>query len=295
MGDAMGALRGIVERIKAAPPRIFVLGDAVIDLYVFGETKRMCPEAPVPIFSSLYHETRPGGAGNVGKHLEDMGITIDFSFAESFDLSVKERYMVGHHLVARIDKDLHHVPTDGDIQHMVEDLRAYTPHVLVISDYAKGWASQKMCAAAISEAAELGAVIIVDPKGVDWRKYQGASLMCPNETEVDAWIQSGALWPEGFSSPVWLHKLGAKGMRLSEAGKEVVFIPANARHVYDVTGAGDTVVAILAAAVGVGASWLEGARLANLAAGYVVGEVGTAVCPYEKLLELAILEDSKNV
>jgi D-beta-D-heptose 7-phosphate kinase/D-beta-D-heptose 1-phosphate adenosyltransferase len=130
--------------------------------------------------------------------------------------------------------------------------------------------------------------VIIDPKKDDWRKFfklTGTPLICPSGDEYTAGF------PFGMDV---LHKQGAAGMTLHETRKDYgrtperhTHIPAIARHVFDVTGAGDTVVAIVAAAVAAGASYLEAARLAAIAAGYVVGEVGTTVCPLEKLKELA--------
>lgn len=266
----------ILDKIRGA--KILVIGDPIRDDYVFGRVERICPEAPIPVFVPESRESRPGGAANVARQLTALGCNVFAHFPQN--VSVKTRYMAGQQMVGlRVDEDAKYGTAFPDNVLAAKALvRGLRPTAVVLSDYAKGWISSAMAYTVIKEAAATPTPVIVDPKGKDWRKYEGCTLICPNEKEYP--------WDSGGLFNV-LHKKGARGMTLIQLHKAPVDIPATARHVYDVTGAGDTVVAVVAACVSVGASYLEAARLAALAAGFVVGEVGTAVCSHEKLRELA--------
>jgi len=175
----------------------------------------------------------------------------------------------------RVDRDAYYAPDKQDVAAIAQYIRVQPLDAVVLSDYDHGWLSTSMAVEAIRAAKLRKIPTIVDPKKALIR-YWGCDLICPTENEIDG----------GYSHYAnVLLKRGALGMRLVE-GLNETDIPAVARHVYDVTGAGDTVVAVVAAAVAAGASYLEAARLAAVAAGYVVGEVGTTVCPLEKLKEL---------
>ena len=260
----MSALK-ILENMK--DKRILVVGDAMDDIYHFGSVSRICPEAPVPVFVPERTETRAGGAGNVVAQLKDLGCMVRVSYPPR--RSRKTRFMVGSHLLMRMDEDYYNTPSDEDID--LAARLAGDSDVTVISDYAKGWVSEDMC-----RAVTKAGVTIVDPKGTLWTKYRGCALICPNDQEYLSYANQNQTF-----NILW--KRGALGMRLLPEGTD---IPAHARRVYDVTGAGDTVVAVVAAAVAAGASYLEAAQIAALAAGYVVGEVGTTTCPLERLKEL---------
>ncbi len=272
-------LTELLEKIPGS--HVAVVGDAMVDHYEFGRVERICPEAPVPVFVSERHENRPGGAANVAKQLIELGCQVHQSFAPEF--SIKTRYMVGSHLVLRVDEDRIARPASSDVRGVAQYLKSVLRlDALVLSDYAKGWLSFGMCQAVMAEMrVRGGAPVIVDPKGNDWSKFVGCELICPSTS--DGLNKSPFFRDEEF--PNILYKRGALGMELQGKGG-TCSIPTAARHVYDVTGAGDTVVAVVAAALAVGASKLEAATLAALAAGYVVGEVGTTVCPIEKLKEL---------
>jgi D-beta-D-heptose 7-phosphate kinase/D-beta-D-heptose 1-phosphate adenosyltransferase len=283
----------ILEKIQGA--HIAVVGDAMVDHYEFGRVERICPEAPVPIFIPERNENRPGGAANVLRQLIALGCECYQSFAPQF--CIKTRFMAGQQLVLRVDNDRVANPDAKDVKG-VADYIAHLKYLdaVVLSDYAKGWLSREMCQEVLKAAARRGAPVVVDPKGNDWSKFIGCELICPSTSDESG---SGTVnWGSAF--PHVLLKRGAEGMRLYGPwriehcaslaaivpARDLTDIPTTARHVYDVTGAGDTVVAVVAAAIAVGASKLEAATLAALAAGFVVGEVGTTVCPREKLKEL---------
>jgi len=253
--------------------RAFVAGDAMIDRYTFGRVSRICPEAPVPILVPEHREVRPGGAANVSHQLNTLGATVSVCFGEC---SVKHRFMVGQQLLLRLDEDQSRAPDAKEIALARQSFREFNASVLVLSDYAKGWLSADLCIALIGEAVPRGIPVVVDPKGDRWGRYSGATVITPNEHEMK--------YVKDLEGVAIVEKQGSRGMLVHVNGRLSVSVPSSARHVYDVTGAGDTVTALLAATLGAGGTVLEGAQLASLAAGYVVGEVGTTVCPKAELL-----------
>jgi D-beta-D-heptose 7-phosphate kinase / D-beta-D-heptose 1-phosphate adenosyltransferase len=269
----------LIEHMK---PCVAVVGDPIRDDYVFGRVERICPEAPVPIFIPERKESRPGGAANVAHQLSVLGCKVVACFPQK--VSVKTRYIADSHLCLRIDEDAEYRPTRNDVLAVREALVAANPQAVVLSDYDKGWLSEDMC----QEITLSGKYshVIVDPKGYDFNKYRGCQLICPNEEEAhDLAIRA-------HTFPAVLYKRGPLGLRLV-MGSWGIDISAEARRVYDVTGAGDTVVAVTAAGIAAGADYEDAAKLANLAAGYVVGEVGTTVCSLDTLKELAYVR-AKN-
>jgi D-beta-D-heptose 7-phosphate kinase/D-beta-D-heptose 1-phosphate adenosyltransferase len=246
--------------------KILVIGDPMIDVYQWGHVDRISPEAPVPVFVKDCWEQRRGGADNVLANLLALGVDAIGDYPSTKWIQ-KHRFMVGHQQIFRVDYEFDYRVDKlrGDEFYKEWDGRVW--NAIVISDYAKGYCSEARCQQAIAS----GLPVIVDPKGKDWSKYFGCAVICPNQLEVNG--------HEGFNV---IEKLGAKGLRHNG-----VTYASTARHVYDVTGAGDTVTAVIAACVAKGIDLPTACKLANLAAGFVVGEVGTTVCPLEKLCELA--------
>lgn len=262
---------------------VVVIGDAIADEYVFCRSERMCPEAPVPVLIPERIEERPGGAMNVVEQLRALGAHGKGAYGMPY--SAKRRFMVGHQMMMRVDEDNQSTTSfDGMVQALNKHVFGESKiDAIVLSDYAKGTLTPELCQYVIKFANENGIPVIVDPKE-SWDNFAGCNWICPNKKE--------AARAEMSDMPRWnvLLKCGAAGLRLHEyegkgAGSWTDF-PAKARHVFDVTGAGDTVVAVFAAAIAVGAQPVQAAEIANIAAGWVVGEVGTTVCPREKLLEL---------
>ncbi len=250
--------------------RALVIGDALVDQYHWGRVDRLSPEAPVPIFIEDASEPRRGGAGNVAHQLEALGCHVRTVFAKRW--SIKHRYFAGHHQVFRRDEDQLATAEDVDsacqrIAYQINDC-----DVVVLSDYAKGLLTSQLC----QDVIRMGKPVVVDPKGTNWFKYHGAHVICPNTTELQA-------APPGAPSTPIVEKCGAHGLRLWQHGDFLV-IPALARTVFDVTGAGDTVTALIAAGIAVNASLHDAAVIANHAAGIVVGKLGTAVCTKDELL-----------
>ena len=323
-------LVSLVERLPAT--RLLCVGDVMLDHYVYGAVERVSPEAPIPILR-VERETRTlGGAGNVLRNLEALGLKPCFLSVIGNDpagrevskiaaggegaevhllvergrsTTIKTRYVAGTQQLLRADREKV-APVSASVR---EDLlrlfeqAAAGATVTILSDYAKGVLSDGVAAAAIAAARAAGHTVVVDPKGIDYRPYRGASILKPNRgelgaatklpvaTEAEVTAAARALIDD-FELGAVLVSLSQEGMLLVEASGAVHSLAAEAREVFDVSGAGDTVVAVLGAALGAGASLLDAARLANIAAGIVVGKVGTAVVHASELEEAIVNRDA---
>src|SRR5579883_695090 len=313
-----------IDRLKGA--RILCAGDLMLDHYVYGQVERVSPEAPIPVLRVERETRTLGGAGNVLRNLAALGasgslvsvvgdaatknevnrLVAALGETESHLLvekgrqsTVKTRYIAANQQMLRADRET--VAPLGayvraDLVRLVE--QALPSHaVLVLSDYAKGVLGDGVAPALIAAARRAGKPVIVDPKGTDYAPYRGASLLKPNrrelalatrlpvgsEAEIIAAAQSLIAACE-FGAV--LVSLSQEGMILVEAEGGVHKLAAAAREVYDVSGAGDTAIAALAAALACGMSRLEAAHLANVAAGVVVGKIGTAVAHAGEIAEV---------
>lgn len=251
--------------------KALVVGDSMRDLYHFGHVDRLSPEAPVPVFIEDRQKGRPGGAANVASNLVALGCQVESVFPISGKTTEKHRYMVGHQQLFRIDRDILSTPELKDISAAVT--LSDWADVVVLSDYAKGWLTPEMCQHIIAA----GKPVVVDPKGAQWAKYAGATVICPNEREYLNWARD-------YFPPSIVLKRGEDGIDLIECGRDWRNYPAQGRQVFDVTGAGDTVVAVVAAMVGAGEELADACVVANAAAGVVVGKIGTSECSAQELL-----------
>jgi D-beta-D-heptose 7-phosphate kinase / D-beta-D-heptose 1-phosphate adenosyltransferase len=323
-------LISLVEKLPTA--RLLCVGDVMLDHYVYGGVERVSPEAPIPILQVERESRTLGGAGNVLRNLQALGVKPCFVSVVGNDAAgrevqrlaadcaetevhllveprrittVKTRYIAGTQQLLRADRE-----QSGAIAASVrEDLMRLLQHaaegrgVTVLSDYAKGVLDAGVAVAAIAAARAQKHQIVVDPKGSDYSPYRGASVLKPNRgelaaatklpvsTEAEA-IRAATTLIDQFELGALLVSLSQDGMLLVEAGGAVHRLPAEAREVFDVSGAGDTAVAVLAAALGAGASLLDAARLANIAAGIVVGKVGTAVVHPSELEDALVSRDA---
>jgi D-beta-D-heptose 7-phosphate kinase/D-beta-D-heptose 1-phosphate adenosyltransferase len=323
-------LAGLVDRLAGA--RVLCVGDVMLDHYVYGEVERVSPEAPIPVLA-VERETRTlGGAGNVLRNLDALGAAACFvsvvgddpagievrklvpASAEAHVLvererltTVKTRYVAAHQQLLRADRE-----TVRPLrQHLREDLlrlvgEALGQHqVVIVSDYGKGVLAGDVAGAIIRAARAAGRTVVVDPKDRDWSRYAGASVLKPNRRELadatglpvatEAEIVAAArqaLARHGFDA--LLVSRSEDGVLLAEAGGAVHGFATEAREVFDVSGAGDTMVATLAAALAAGAGLADAARLANTAAGIVVGKVGTAVVHGAELRAAILAEDEER-
>jgi len=304
-----------VDRLKTA--RVLCIGDVMLDHYVYGQVERVSPEAPIPVLWIEREMKTLGGAGNVLRNLRALGAAASFisvvgndeagreigrlveaqDGAEAHVLvqpqrttTVKTRYIAGNQQLLRADRESA-IPLDPyireDMLRLARELVA-DHSVVVISDYAKGVLTEGVALEIIRAAREAGAHVIVDPKGGDHIRYRGADLIKPNRRELahatgmpvetdDEIIAASRALIERCGFNAVLASLGAEGSLLIAADGAAHIQRAEVREVFDVSGAGDTVVATVAAALAVGVALTDAARLGNFAAGIVVGKIGTAV------------------
>lgn len=259
--------------------RIAVVGDAIRDRWIHGHADRVSPEGPWLVHVEDRIEEKDGGAANCAANCKSLGAHTELFALPRVLWPIKTRYVASGHQILRADRERIE-PIDPAIERSIlSGVKAFDPQIIVISDYAKGVCTPSLCQALIKWGREHGVKTIVDPKGADWHKYAGCGIITPNRAELHA---TSKLWKidPGFGA-VLLTK-GAEGMELTSMVHNLQ-IPAAAREVFDVVGAGDTVVAALACCLAIGIDLPEAARIANAAAGVVVGKAGTATCSIEEL------------
>ena len=296
--------------------RLLVVGDVMLDRYWFGDTERISPEAPVPVVLVSKDDERLGGAANVARNAASIGAKISIlgvvgddepgrrveellqaqgvkSYLQrdpSLPTTVKLRVVARQQQLIRLDFEK--APTHEALLNKLEQFQSLLPEVdaVILSDYGKGGLTHVTKMIAAARAA--GKVVLVDPKGDDYSKYEGASIITPNRSElrqvVGRWKDEADLTAKAQALREEL-KLEALLLTRSEEGmslftaKGVEHVKADAREVYDVSGAGDTVIATMAVALA--AKWSAGQamKLANKAGGIVVGKLGTATVSLEEL------------
>jgi rfaE bifunctional protein kinase chain/domain len=306
-GNSLGSL---------SKARILIVGDVMLDRYWFGEVNRISPEAPVPVVRVERREERLGGAANVARNaatlgaqtgllgvigqdeagavveglLTDLGISSYLNRDPAISTIIKLRVIGRQQQLVRVDFE--DAPTDTVLRDKLTQFNALIGNydVIILSDYAKG--SLVNVADMISVGKKLGKRLLVDPKGDDFARYKGASILTPNRSELIRIIGNWKSEEELTTKAQNLRRsldLEALLLTRSEEGmtlyqdNEVVNFPAVAREVFDVSGAGDTVIATLAVMLGNGVALAEAVRIANLAGGIVVGKLGTATVTREEL------------
>ena len=308
--------------------RVLVVGDLMLDRYWHGPTSRISPEAPVPVVRVDEIEERPGGAGNVALNIATLGaqcalsgLTGDDEAAQALEnrlqasnvncrfikldnnsTIIKLRVISRHQQLIRLDFE------DGfqgyDAEKLTENFKQQINNtdVVICSDYGKGCLTD--VPALIQVANEAGKPVLVDPKGSDFSKYKNATLLTPNLSEFEAvvghcrndeeLVEKGERLRDELNLTALLITRSEQGMTLLEKDQPAFHITTRARDVYDVTGAGDTVISTFAASLAAGQSMQEATALANIAAGVVVGKLGTASVVVDELKqamnELLIVE-----
>lgn len=300
---------------------VLVIGDVMIDKYFTGSVKRISPEAPVPVIQVKEKRYVPGGAANVVNNLSQLksesillgavgadenrdhlleifrSLSIKHDLVESANPTITKMRIIGNHQqIARLDFE-EDSPLDETAVNLLKknfDKIITDYNLVIISDYGKGLCTPDLCRYIINKCNDLGKKVIVDPKKKEWDKYKGAFLITPNVKELgeicgediantnDDIARQGANILQQYQLTNILVTRSEKGMTLIN-NDGVVHIPTAAREVYDVSGAGDTVVAALAAAISSGYSLEESVRLANKAAGIAVSKFGTAPVSIEEL------------
>lgn len=310
---------------------VLVLGDVMLDRYVSGAAQRLSPEAPIPVLRPQDRRARLGGAANVAMNVAALGgrailvgvVGNDAAGEELHGLlqpvhavqaelvtvprrptTAKTRFMAGSHQLLRLDEETNEA-LDGEAAGAVlARFQAALPQasVVVLSDYAKGVLCDSVLRRAIELATDQGCPVIADPKRADFAAYRGVTVLTPNELEVrtathidaehDAEAdRAGRAALAASAADAVLVTRSAKGLTLVQRDQPALHLPTRAREVADVSGAGDTLVAALAVALGAGAALPEAATLANATAGISVGKPGTATVTAAELLGTLHLED----
>ncbi|MFU2080624.1 bifunctional D-glycero-beta-D-manno-heptose-7-phosphate kinase/D-glycero-beta-D-manno-heptose 1-phosphate adenylyltransferase HldE [Avibacterium endocarditidis] len=290
--------------------KVLVLGDVMLDRYWFGATNRISPEAPVAVVRVQENEERAGGAANVAMNIASLNVpvqllgltgqdeagsalstmlekqNIDCNFVQlaSHPTITKLRILSRHQQLLRLDfeEDFHNVESDlllAKLQSAVQNFGA-----LILSDYGKGTLNQVQ--AMIQIARQANVPVLIDPKGTDFERYRGATLLTPNMSEFEAVVgkchseddivEKGLKLIRDIELSALLVTRSEKGMTLLRPDQPPFHLPTEAKEVFDVTGAGDTVISVLATALADGRSFEEACYLANVAAGIVVGKLGTS-------------------
>lgn len=311
--------------IQHKSPKILVVGDLMIDHYVWGSCERISPEAPVQVVDVKNETNRLGGACNVvhnlvalhaevyvcgvigndeagtwlGDKLESMGVDISYLFVDTTRPTTKKtRIVIGNQQVLRVDRE-NKTPIDSEITSSItQRIHAVLDEVdcVIVSDYGKGLLSYELTQYIITYAKSKGKLVLCDPKGADYSKYQGATLLTPNKKEAQlatgiiiddraSLIRAGMNLKKQCALDISLITLSEDGIGIFD-DNTLHQIPTRAKEVYDVTGAGDTVIAALGFALSSGYDILKACEFANLAAAVVVGKVGSAVATHAEILHL---------
>jgi rfaE bifunctional protein kinase chain/domain len=302
---------------KFSSVKVLIIGDVMLDRYCWGNATRISPEAPVPVVNLVKTEVTLGGAANVAanvvglnaqailigvigsdddanefpKILADFGIASDCLIRlHDRKTTVKTRIVANNQHVVRVDQESTNPLSESEENQVLDKIYGalHLADIVVISDYAKGLLTDKIVSSVIVSASNQEKPVLIDPKGTDYSKYRGATLLTPNKREAFSATNENRV---DFAANSLIDRLnlsaliiteGEDGMSVFEAAKHHK-LNALARRVFDVTGAGDTVIATLAVAMASGFSVLESAKLANIAAGIVVERVGTTTVQYETL------------
>lgn len=305
-------------------PNILVIGDLMLDDYIFGSATRLSPEAPVPVVNVQRERKIVGGAANVASNLVDLGAKVTLAGVLGDDIfgseiieilqkkdietslilkdpsrstTVKTRVIAGTHQIVRIDKeDTHDISTALSAQFLVGlDAAIQQSDVVILSDYNKGLLTRDLSLAIISRCHGFGKKIIVDPKGLDYSKYQGAYLIKPNRKELAEAAKTASVHSQADleqAAEVIFECTSATYLivTLSEGGIAIItpssskILPVVATEVYDVTGAGDTVMATLAYCLSLGFDIEDACRYANFAASIVIRQIGSATTSIEEII-----------
>ena len=313
----------MIAALKNAHPRILVVGDLMIDHYLWGKCERISPEAPVQVVEVQNETTVLGGAGNVVNNLVSLGAKVsvasvigeDANGAELLALlketgancdalisqkgrktSKKSRIIASNQQIVRYDKESKEDISDVSQKRLLERIEPLlqTCDAVILSDYGKGVLTKRFTQAVIQSANKAGKKVFVDPKGEDYSKYRGAYTLTPNKKEASLATRIKIEDEKSLKEALYKLKeecaLDLSLITLSEDGiavydKEMRRFPTVAKEVYDVTGAGDTVIASLAFAVSAAKDIDEACVFANLAAGVVVGKIGSATVTLDEIEE----------
>lgn len=298
--------------------RVLVLGDLMIDKYIWGDVSRISPEAPIPVVVAKNDTSCLGGAGNVGHNLQSLGalpihvgvvgkdeggdwIRKNVSdnrgifVSKTRPTTVKTRIIAHHQHVVRVDREEKKPVSAQLTRKVLEFIQQEEFDALIISDYNKGLISETLIEKTLSFTQQEKIPVCVDPKVEHFLSFSPVTLITPNHLEAERFVQhpchsnqevekAGETILSKISAIYLILKRGEQGLSIFERGKKPLHVPTLAKEVYDVTGAGDTVIAVSSLALLSGASIQDAALLANLAAGIVVGKLGTATLSADELI-----------
>ena len=316
-------LKSVISDFRQA--KVLVVGDLILDEFIWGTVSRISPEAPVPVVWVDSENFMPGGASNVAHNIRALGgqvfmagivggdsrgeilrtllakkgVNCDGIFTDKNRPTTQKTRVIAHHQqVVRIDREVVQPVPDPLIKEILEFIRGQMKKIdaLVIEDYGKGVIVPRLVQEIVKIAKKYKKIITVDPKETHFSYYQGVTTLTPNHHEAASAVgfpikdhsslqRAGKKLLEKLRSNSVLITLGENGMSLFERGKPMVKIPTVAQDVFDVSGAGDTVISAFTLALASKATPLEAAHISNCAAGIVVGKVGVAVTHVEELLE----------
>jgi rfaE bifunctional protein kinase chain/domain len=315
---------------QASAKRIVVIGDLMLDEFVWGKVGRISPEAPVPVVQVTGESFFPGGAANVARNLREFmdhiavvgiigadrgGRQLRTLLAEqkidtagiiedsNFQTIVKTRVIAGHQQVVRVDREQVRAPTTEQVAQVIKKLRDLLPKVdaVIFEDYGKGFLSMELVRQICADARAAGKIVAADPNPRHPLEWRNATVVKPNRAEAflaagvpcsdsnyppgqdEDLIKVGATLLEKWDTEVLLVTLGEQGMMLFQKGATPHHIPTKAQQVFDVSGAGDTAIALFTLALCCDASPIEAAEIANHGSAVVVGKLGTATATADEL------------
>ncbi|NDC80033.1 MAG: D-glycero-beta-D-manno-heptose-7-phosphate kinase [Verrucomicrobia bacterium] len=320
-------LRAALSRFSRL--RILVVGDLMLDEFIYGRVSRISPEAPVPVVQVERELSYPGGSANVGRNLASLGVHAELGGKIGRDTAGdrllqllrhdkigtsgvwrsptlptirKTRVLARHQQVVRVDRESTGQLTNKERQTVLKKALRILPRcdALILEDYGKGLFDQELAKTLLQASAERKIPSLVDPNIHNPLHWEGATLVKPNRLEAfgalgrpeshrkEEWLAAGEELLVRWSCRYLLLTLGEHGMILFQPGEKPYSIASRAREVYDVSGAGDTVIALLASGLAAGLDGKVASELANLAAGIVVGKLGTATVSSREILASAI-------
>ncbi|HZW91429.1 MAG TPA: bifunctional D-glycero-beta-D-manno-heptose-7-phosphate kinase/D-glycero-beta-D-manno-heptose 1-phosphate adenylyltransferase HldE [Candidatus Eremiobacteraceae bacterium] len=318
------SLHQVIELIESAwsNAHVLVIGDLMLDRYIWGDVTRISPEAPVPIVRAMHSNERPGGAANVAmnvvglggkatlfgflgedadgasleKHLHEGGVESRAIRVSAHPTTTKLRVLCGRQQVLRVDTEITGGYPDEAYQSLIErvDTELASAEAVVLSDYAKGLLTEHVCQHLIGAARRRRIPVLVDPKQRSFARYRGATTICPNLAELsavtgiavsdlDALLAAGRRLTTELCLDCLTATMSEKGIAVLWGDRSFI-APAVARQVFDISGAGDTVIATLALAMANGLKMETAVQLGNAAAGIVVGKIGTVPVTRDELL-----------
>jgi D-glycero-beta-D-manno-heptose-7-phosphate kinase len=336
MGESVISPEALLDRF--ARQRILVVGDVMLDWFIWGTVSSISPEAPVPIVEVQSESRYPGGAANVARNITPFGATVELSGLygtdangvllegvlaengigvalclrrEGYQTITKTRVVARHQQVVRIDREKRCALSPELNGSLVDRIREFLPQLdgIIIEDYGKGLISNEFITGLLAAAAGRGIIVTVDPKPVNPIEWRGVTTVKPNRSEAFAYsgiedlngekgvyplkdeplLETGRALLKKWSCSEVLLTLGDQGMLVFSDGVDPVYLPAKAREVFDVSGAGDTAIAVYTLGLCSGLTAVDAARVSNLASSIVVGKLGTAPIEREELLaEIAL-------